>query len=106
MVGAAVSVRGMALACAACVDCAVYQPRAAESGVLHAVIREHLEGFLRAGERAAGTGVPSFVEREFRQFLSCGVLARVRCPGCAFERLVPFSCKGRGFCPRAAAAGA
>jgi hypothetical protein len=93
----------MALACAACVGCAIYQPRAAESGVLHAVIREHLEGFLRAGERAAGTGVPSFVEREFPQFLSCGVLARafarVRCPGSAFERLVPFSCKGRGFCP-------
>jgi hypothetical protein len=80
-----------------------YQPRTAEAGVLHAVVREHLEDFLRAGERAAGSGVPSFVEREFRQFLSCGVLARgfarVRCPGCAFERLVPFSCKGRGFCP-------
>lgn len=24
---------------------------------------------------------------------------RVCCEGCAFERLVPFSCKGRGFCP-------
>jgi hypothetical protein len=23
----------------------------------------------------------------------------VRCEQCAFERLVPFSCKGRGFCP-------
>jgi hypothetical protein len=59
------------------VDCAAYQPRAAETGVLHAVIREHLEDFLRlAAERTEGTGVPSFVEREFRQFLSCGVLAR------------------------------
>ncbi|MBI2322134.1 MAG: transposase zinc-binding domain-containing protein [Chloroflexi bacterium] len=23
----------------------------------------------------------------------------MRCDTCAFERLVPFSCKGRGFCP-------
>jgi len=26
-------------------------------------------------------------------------LARLRCTDCALERLVPFSCKGRGFCP-------
>src|SRR5207302_8281664 len=26
--------------------------------------------------------------------------ARVRCENCAFERLVPFSCKRRGFCPK------
>ena len=26
-------------------------------------------------------------------------LARFRCTDCALERLVPFSCKGRGFCP-------
>jgi hypothetical protein len=25
--------------------------------------------------------------------------ARVRCARCAYEHLVPFSCKGRGFCP-------
>jgi Transposase zinc-binding domain len=24
---------------------------------------------------------------------------RVRCEGCALERLVPFSCRGRDFCP-------
>ena len=32
-----------------------------------------------------------------------GILAhgflRVRCPACGEERLVPISCKGRGFCP-------
>jgi hypothetical protein len=43
------------------------------------------------------------VEQEFRDFLTCGVLAhgfaRLRCTHCALERLVPFSCKGRGFCP-------
>jgi hypothetical protein len=47
--------------------------------------------------------MPPFVVAELRKFLRCGVLAhgfaRVRCGACAFERLVPFSCKGRGFCP-------
>ena len=40
---------------------------------------------------------------EFREFLTCGVLAhgftRLRCADCTFERLLPFSCKRRGFCP-------
>jgi len=40
---------------------------------------------------------------EFRKFLRCDVLshgfARVRCGDCAYERLVPFSCKGRAVCP-------
>src|SRR5262244_965791 len=41
-------------------------------------------------------------KQEFREFLKCGVLAhgftRLRCADCAFERLLPFSCKRRGFC--------
>ncbi len=77
-------------------DHAVYRPRNAEASVLHRVIREHLEDFLRAVvNRAAGAGLPEFIAREFREFLTCGVLAhgfaRVRCRSCAFERLVPFS---------------
>ena len=47
--------------------------------------------------------VPRFVERELRAYLGCGILAhgfvRVRCDACGCERLVAFSCKGRGFCP-------
>jgi hypothetical protein len=86
------------------VACADYVPRAGNETALHAVVRDHLEA-LRAEITAAGDGndLPPFVEREFRDFLGCGVLARafarVRCGACAFERLVPFSCKGRGFCP-------
>ena len=73
-------------------------------GVLHTVVRENLDTFLReAADRSDGAGVPRFIEREFREFLTCGILAcgfaRVRCEGCAYERLVPFSCKRRGFCP-------
>ena len=72
--------------------------------MLHAVIREHLEPFLReVSDRGDGRGLPRVVEHEFRAFLGCGVLAegftRLRCPECAFERLLPFSCKRRGFCP-------
>ncbi|MBM2849512.1 MAG: hypothetical protein HW418_2454 [Anaerolineales bacterium] len=85
-------------------DHAEYRPRTAEASVLHLIIRQHLEDFLSAAaDRADGAGLPEFITREFREFLTCGVLAhgfaRVRCGRCALERLVPFSCKGRGFCP-------
>ena len=78
--------------------------RDTEHSVLHAVIREHLEPFLReVSDRGDGHGLPRFVEQEFREFLTCGVLAygftRLRCRDCTLERLVPFSCKRRGFCP-------
>jgi hypothetical protein len=47
--------------------------------------------------------VPRFVERELRGFLRCGILAhgfvRVHCDDCGLDRVVAFSCKGRGFCP-------
>jgi hypothetical protein len=79
-----------------------YHPRDGTETILHAVVRDHLEA-LRTAVTRGGHELPSFVEREFRAFLGCGVLARgfarVRCGACAFERLVPFSCKGRGFCP-------
>ncbi len=52
-----------------------YQPRHAEASVLHAVIRDHLDDFLRAAAaRADGAGLPEFIAREFREFLTCGVL--------------------------------
>jgi len=81
-----------------------YRPRDAEHTLLYAVVRDHLDNFLReASARVGGDRVPEFIEREFRGFLTCGVLAhgfaRFRCEGCALDRFVPFSCKGRGFCP-------
>ena len=80
----------------------MYRPRAAEHTVLYRVVREHLDDFLRAAASGESCGLPPFIEREFRGFLTCGILAhgfvRLRCEGCALERLVPFSCKGRGFC--------
>ena len=80
----------------------LYEPKQPEDGVLHRVLREHLESFLEEG-RSAGDALPLFVERELREFLSCGILARgfarFRCDECGHELLVAFSCKGRGFCP-------
>ncbi|MBX3028226.1 transposase [bacterium] len=75
-----------------------------ERGVLQRVVLEHLETFLaEARARGGGAGLPRFIEKELRAFLSCGVMAsgfaRFRCGGCAREILVAFSCKGRGFCP-------
>ncbi len=65
-------------------------------------MREDLESFLQRS-RSAGAPVARFVEREIRAYLECGVLAlgflRVHCDACGHDRLVAFSCKGRGFCP-------
>jgi hypothetical protein len=69
---------------------------------LHNVIQQELEPFL-ARAQARQQPVPRFVEQEFQAFLRCGILAhgflRLRCDDCRFDRLVPFSCKRRGFCP-------
>jgi hypothetical protein len=65
-------------------------------------VRAEIESFL-ARARGRDRTVPRFVERELRAYLGCGILAhgfvRVRCDACGCERLVAFSCKGRGFCP-------
>ena len=82
----------------------VYLPRRPEQGALHQLVRDHFETFRAEAEATRdGQGLPRFVEREFRDFLTCGCLAagfaRFRCATCRKDRLVPFSCKGRGFCP-------
>jgi hypothetical protein len=68
------------------------------------VVRDHFETFrAEAAAMRDGQGLPRFVEREFLDFLTCRCLAagfaRFRCASCRKDRLVPFSCKGRGFCP-------
>ncbi len=73
-----------------------------EETILYNVIQRELEFFL-ARAQAREQPVPRFVEQEFRAFLRCGILAhgflRLHCDDCGFDRLVPFSCKRRGFCP-------
>jgi hypothetical protein len=82
-----------------------YQPRRTEATALYQVVANHVETMLQdARERSAhGYGLPRHVERSFRRYLECGILAhgfaRVVCRSCRYEVLVPFSCKVRGLCP-------
>jgi hypothetical protein len=79
-----------------------YARRRPEETVLYGVVQQELETFLTRAQ-ARERPVPRFVERELRGFLGCGILAhgfvRVHCDNCSLDRVVAFSCKGRGFCP-------
>jgi hypothetical protein len=80
----------------------VYNRREPEEGLLHRAVAENLETFL-AGLAECGHDLPRHVEKELREYVGCGALGngflRLRCDGCGEERVVAFSCKGRGFCP-------
>ena len=79
-----------------------YESHDREHMLLHRVVCKQLEPFL-ARARARERPAPHFVEQELRAFLRCGILAhgflRLHCDECGHDRLVPFSCKRRGFCP-------
>jgi hypothetical protein len=79
----------------------VYIPRNAEDSPLYQAVAKNLETFL-SEQNQRNRPVPFFVEREMRAFLDCGILShgfiRVHCDSCGRDRVVPFSCKGRGFC--------
>src|ERR687887_439153 len=86
---------------------ATYAPRDPSGTVLYTVIAEHLETFLASlADDSEATGLPAYVQREFDDYLRCGILAhgflRLGCDTCKQELLVPFSCKRRGFCPSCA----
>ena len=76
--------------------------RGSGSDLLHQIVREGLPVFLDELE-AAGRSLPRFVRRELERFEACGDVANgfawLHCDDCDHHRLVPFSCKGRGFCP-------
>ena len=76
--------------------------RGAGGDLLHQIVREGLPVFLDQLE-AAERSVPRFVLRELERFVACGDVAHgfawLHCADCDHHRLVPFSCKGRGFCP-------
>jgi hypothetical protein len=84
---------------------AVYRRRRPTTTPLYPIVQHHLETFLAQAPEADpwGEGVADWVEGDFRAYLRCGILAhgfaRIRCDDCAAERLVAFSCKGRGVCP-------
>jgi hypothetical protein len=82
-----------------------YRPRRPTQTPLYQVVQHHLETFLARSSESdpTGYGLPEWVERDFRGYLECGILAhgfaRARCEDRGHERLIPFSCKGRGICP-------
>jgi hypothetical protein len=81
----------------------IYVPRSPTTSVLYGVVRANFAALVAAVDaETEGSGLPGFVVNEFRKFLRCGIVshgfARVRCGDCAYERLVPFSCKGRAVC--------
>ncbi|HEX9885503.1 MAG TPA: transposase zinc-binding domain-containing protein [Longimicrobiales bacterium] len=77
---------------------AVYRPRRPTTTPLYPVVQHHLETFLARAEDEdpTGWGVLSFVERDFRAYLRCGILAhgfaRARCGDCGHERLIALAC--------------
>ena len=84
-----------------------YVPRSPSQTVLYRVVADHLETFLASLDADPDArGLPAYVEREFYDYLQCGVLAhgflRLGCDTCPKELLLAFSCKRRGFCPSCA----
>ena len=79
-----------------------YKRHQPERTLLYQLVQKHYPIF-HARLEEEGRALPGYVQREFDDFLRCGILEhgflRVRCDHCHFERLVAFSCKRRGFCP-------
>ena len=81
-----------------------YPTRNPSETILYKVVQENVETFIQMAETDPNRkGLPEYVKREFYEYLRCGILAngflRLQCTSCRHERLVAFSCKGRGFCP-------
>ena len=86
---------------------ATYEPRDPSRTVLYQVIAEHLETFLASlDDDPAAKGLPDYVQREFYDYLQCGILAhgflRLGCDTCPHQMVLAFSWKKRGFCPSCA----
>lgn len=79
-----------------------YRRHRPEDTLLYQLVERFYPEFVEHMRRQ-GRALPTFVQREFDEFLKCGRLEygflRVRCSDCHAEKLVAFSCKGRGFCP-------
>lgn len=79
-----------------------YERRKPEATALHQVVRDNLRTLYAAAEEGFASPLPGFVRDELEGFIDCGVLARgfavVACQDCREQKVVGFSCKGRGFC--------
>ena len=81
---------------------AAYRRREPEHTDLYRVVQENYRSFLALAEEAERP-IPRHVQREFEEFLRCGILAhgfaRLHCGECGFDRMVASSCRGRAFGP-------
>ena len=79
-----------------------YERRRPEKTPLYKIVAECLEGWL-ADRSAREQPIADYVEEEFREYLTCGLLcfgfARAVCTRCPQRFVVAFSCKRRGVCP-------
>jgi hypothetical protein len=78
---------------------AIYKPRKPEKTVLFQVIKKHYKTWHKNAQKA----IPSHIDKEFQQYIQCGILAHgfacAHCHDCHQDFLIAFSCKGRGICP-------
>lgn len=76
----------------------VYRPRRPEKTVLFEVIKKNYNTWYKNSEEP----VPAYVDKEFKNYLGCGILAKgfacAHCDNCNKDFLIAFSCKGRGIC--------
>jgi hypothetical protein len=88
---------GAAQSCPSASRPRVYQPRRPERTVVYQIVQRHLETWLEAtrGRDPDGAPVPAYVERDFRQYLTCGIFAhgfaRARFAHCGHDFLVAFA---------------
>ena len=72
--------------------------------MLYRTVAENLETLLQTARELneSGLGLPKYVEKEFRDYLRCGVLChgftRLACEVCGRTIFLSFSCKRRGCC--------
>jgi hypothetical protein len=80
---------------------ALYRPRQPERTALRQILVHSLKS-TRAALDADEVYLPRFVWRELEAIIDCGDVhkgfVRVVCGSCKHERVVGFSCKGRGVC--------
>ena len=72
---------------------ATYEPRDPSQTVLYHVVADHLETFLASLDADPDArGLPAYVQREFYDYLQCGILAhgflRLGCDTCHQELLL------------------
>jgi len=89
-----------------CLPQGVYRPRNAQASPLYPLVENHFDELERVWEeryeREYGFWRP-VVRHVVEQFLDCGDLrcgfARLWCPTCRKDLLLPYSCRRRCFCP-------